>query len=52
MPMRFQGWITKCNVLLYGLPNITLQILQRVKNYAARMIVRIGLGKNEHVTRA
>lgn len=37
-----------CNVLLYGLPDTTLQILQRVQNYAARMIVR--LGKDEHVT--
>ena len=29
-------------------PDTTLQILQRVQNYAASMIVR--LGKDEHVT--
>ena len=36
------------NVILYGLPNTTLQILQQIQNYAARMIVRFG--KDEYMT--
>ena len=36
-----------CNVILYGLSNTIVQILQRVKNYAAHMIARFG--RDEHV---
>ena len=35
-------------MLLYGLPDSTLKILQRVGNYAARIITR--LGRSEHIT--
>ena len=37
-----------CNVLLYRLPKKTLHILQRVKNYAARLILRFR--KSEYIT--
>ena len=30
-----------CNVLLHGLPDSTLNILQRVQNYPARIVTRI-----------
>ena len=37
-----------CNVLLYELPKKTLHILQRVQDYAARLILRFS--KSEHIT--
>ena len=36
------------NVFLYGLPDSTLKILQRVQNYAARIVAR--LGRSKHIS--
>ena len=39
----FQLFLSCNNVLLYGLPDSTVKLLQRVQNYGAHIVTRLGI---------
>ena len=48
MLLSFHAWNTQCNSILYGLPKLAHDKLQRIQNIAARLIT--GTKWKEHIT--